>query len=282
MPLWQTRRRTLDLARHGAIMGVLNVTPDSFSDGGRFVDPELACAHALRLADEGADIIDVGGESTRPGAEPVSEAGELARVVPVIERIRARSDILISVDTSKARIAEAAINAGADIVNDITALAGDPDMPRVVRDSGAGVVLMHMRGTPQTMQLDPRYGDVVGEVRDFLRKRFEAAVACGIDPMRMALDPGIGFGKTPAHNRQLLRHCSEFSLGGRPVLIGVSRKAFLGGLVASQDIADRHWPGVALTSLCRELGARIFRIHEPRPHREALRMTESILEGVQP
>jgi dihydropteroate synthase len=261
-------------------MGVLNVTPDSFSDGGRFVDPEFASAHALRLVAEGADIIDVGGESTRPGAEPVNGTEELARVVPVIERIRARSDVLISIDTSKARVAEAALEAGADIVNDITALAGDPDMPRVARDSGAGVVLMHMRGTPQTMQLDPRYDDVVGEVRDFLRQRFEAAVACGIDPMRMALDPGIGFGKTPAHNLQLLRRCAEFSLDGQPVLIGVSRKAFLGGLVGSTDLADRHWPGVALTSLCREFGARIFRVHEPRPHREGLRMTEAILHGV--
>ncbi len=280
MPVWQTRRRALDLAHRGAIMGVLNATPDSFSDGGHFVDPGRACAHALAMADEGADIIDVGGESTRPGAEPVSAEEELARVIPVIERIRDRADVLISIDTWKASVAKAAVAAGADIINDITALSGDRDMRHVARDSGAGVVLMHMRGTPQTMQRDPHYGNVVGEVRDFLRQQFDAAVACGIDPMRMALDPGIGFGKTPGHNRQLLRHCAAFGIEGRPVLIGVSRKSFLGGIVNSTDLADRFWPGVALTSLCRELGARIFRVHEPRPHREALRMTEAILHGV--
>jgi len=260
-------------------MGVLNVTPDSFSDGGEFIDPDRACEHALAMQSEGADIIDVGGESTRPGAIPVTEAEELARVVPVIERIRKRSDVLISVDTCKARVAEAAIAAGADIINDITALAGDNAMAGVAASSGAGVVLMHMRGTPQTMQIDPRYEDVVAEVRDFLRQKFEVAVACGIDPMRMALDPGIGFGKTPAHNRLLLRHCNAFAIGGRPVLVGASRKSFLGQLVASDVVADRFWPGVAITSLCRELGARVFRVHEPRPHREALRMTEAILHG---
>jgi dihydropteroate synthase len=276
---WQTRRRTLDLSRRGAIMGVLNATPDSFSDGGTFLDADAACAHALRMLGEGADIIDIGGESSRPGATPVPEEEERARVVPVIERIRARSDVLISVDTWKAGVAAAAMEAGADIINDITALAGDPEMPRIARESGAGVVLMHMRGTPQTMQDDPRYDDVAAEVREFLRQRFQAAVACGIDPMRMALDPGIGFGKTPAHNHELLRACGTFDLDGRPVLVGVSRKAFLGRIAGSAALADRFWPGVALTSLCRELGARIFRVHEPRPHAEALRMTEAILHG---
>jgi dihydropteroate synthase len=280
MPVWQTRHRTLDLTHRGAIMGVLNVTPDSFSDGGQFIDPDLACKHALTMVAQGADIIDVGGESTRPGAEPVAEAEELTRVVPVIERIRARSDVLISIDTCKAGVAEAALAAGADIINDITALTGDPAMPDVAREAGAGVVLMHMRGTPQTMQIDPQYGDVVTEIRDFLRQRFEAAVACGIDPMRMAMDPGIGFGKTSAHNRLLLRHCGAFGIADRPVLIGASRKSFLGGIVKSADPADRFWPGVALTSLCRELGAHVFRVHDPRPHYEALRMTEAILHGV--
>ena len=279
MPVWQTRRRTLDLTRRGVIMGVLNVTPDSFSDGGQFTDPDHACEHALTMQAEGADIIDVGGESTRPGAQPVAEADELARVVTVIERIRRRSDVLISIDTCKARVAEAAMAAGADIINDITALTGDAEMAGVARETGAGMVLMHMRGTPQTMQVDPRYDDVVAEVREFLRQRFEGAVACGIDPMRMALDPGIGFGKTLAHNRQLLRHCAAFGVAARPVLIGVSRKSFLGLVVKSDDPADRFWPGIALTSLCREMGARIFRVHDPRAHREALRMTEAILHG---
>jgi len=277
MPVWQTRRRTLDLSHRGAIMGVLNVTPDSFSDGGSFVDPDVACAQALKLAAEGADIIDVGGESTRPGAEPVAADVELARVLPVIERLRTQSDILISIDTWKASVAAAAIKAGADIVNDVTGLTGDAAMAAVARDSGAGVVLMHMRGTPQTMQLDPHYDDVVAEVREFLRQQFDAAVASGIEPARMALDPGIGFGKTAEHNHQLLRHCDAFALADRPVLIGVSRKSFLGRAVGSSDPADRFWPGVALTSFCRERGARIFRVHEPKPHREALRMTEAIL-----
>lgn len=282
MPLWQTRRHRLDLSRRGAIMGVLNVTPDSFSDGGRFVDPARATAHGLALVAEGADIIDVGGESTRPGAAPVPADEELARVVPVIGRLRAASDVLISIDTSKAVVAAAAVAAGADIINDVTGLAGDADMAATARDSGAGVVLMHMRGTPPTMQEAPAYADVVAEVGQFLRQRFDAAVACGIDPLRMALDPGIGFGKTPAHNHALLRHCDAFALDGRPVLIGVSRKSFLGPLAGSADPADRFWPAVALTSLCRERGARIFRVHEPRPHREALRMTEAILHGVEP
>jgi dihydropteroate synthase len=279
MPCWQTLRRTLDLGRHGAIMGVLNVTPDSFSDGGRFLDVEGACQHALAMVEEGADIIDIGGESTRPGANPIPEAEELARVIPVIERIRKQSDVLVSIDTCKPAVAAAAMNAGADIINDVTALAA-PRMMEVARETGAGIVLMHMRGTPLTMQIDPRYEDVVTEVRDFLRQRFEAAVASGIDPMRMALDPGIGFGKTPEHNRQLLRHCDRFALEGRAVLIGVSRKSFLGSLAGSNHPSDRFWPAVALTSFCRERGARIFRVHEPRPHREAMRMTEAILYGV--
>jgi dihydropteroate synthase len=275
--LWQTRRRPLDLSRRGAIMGVLNVTPDSFSDGGSFVDPDLACAQALKLVAEGADIIDVGGESTRPGAEPVPADVELARVIPIIERLHAQSDVLISIDTWKSSVAAAAIEAGADIVNDVTGLTGDAAMTALVRDFGAGVVLMHMRGTPQTMQLDPHYHDVVAEVREFLRHQFDAAVASGIEPARMALDPGIGFGKTAEHNHQLLRHCDAFALEGRPVLIGVSRKSFLGRAIGSREPADRFWPGVALTSFCRERGARIFRVHEPKPHREALRMTEAIL-----
>jgi dihydropteroate synthase len=280
MPIWRTRRWTLDLSRHGAIMGVLNVTPDSFSDGGAFVDPDRACAHALAMAEEGADIIDVGGESTRPGAEPVGESEEFARVLPVIERLRAASDVLISIDTCKASVAAAAIAAGADIINDITALAGDPGMLEVARESDAGVVLMHMRGTPRTMQVAPVYDDVVAEVREFLRQRFDAAVASGIDPAQIALDPGIGFGKTPEHNHALLRCCDAFAIAGRPVLIGASRKSFLGRTLGTNDPRHRFWPGVALTSLCRERGARIFRVHDPRPHHEAMRMTEAILDGV--
>jgi dihydropteroate synthase len=261
-------------------MGVLNVTPDSFSDGGDFVNPEKACDHALAMVAEGADIVDIGGESSRPGAEPVSEAEERSRVVPVIEKIRRRSEVLISIDTCKAGVAAAAMEAGADIINDITALNGDPDMAGVARDTGAGLVLMHMLGTPATMQLAPHYDDVVAEVGNFLRQRFDTAVACGLDPLRMAFDPGIGFGKRPEHNNRLLRECGAFAIAGRPVLIGVSRKSFLSHMAGTSHPTDRFWPGVALTSLCRELGARIFRVHEPRPHYEALRMTEAILHGV--
>lgn len=275
--IWDNPRRRLDLTTRGVIMGILNVTPDSFSDGGNFEDPERAVAHALEMEREGAEIIDVGGESTRPGAPSVSEEEELRRVIPVIAALRARSDILISIDTSKSSVALAAMKAGADIINDVTALGGDPEMMDVARDTRAGVVLMHMRGNPRTMQQSPEYDDVVGEVREFLRQRMEAAVASGVDPMRIALDPGIGFGKTSAHNFSLLKHTADFVSLRRPVLIGVSRKSFLGQWKGTREIASRLWSGVALTSFCRARGARIFRVHEPQPHFEAMRMTEAIL-----
>lgn len=277
--LWRVKDRSLDLTRHGAIMGVLNVTPDSFSDGGRFADPQRAVAHALEMESQGAAIIDVGGESTRPGAQPVEEEEELRRVLPVITALRKQSDILISTDTSKARVAEAAIDAGADIINDVTAL-GDPRMAEVAANSGAGVVLMHMKGKPASMQRNPQYEQVVGEVADFLRQRLSRAISCGIAVERIALDPGIGFGKRLEHNRALLNAVGSFTALNRPVLIGVSRKSFLGWLADAEPMADRFWPAVALTSFCREHGARIFRVHEPGPHRDALRMTEAILGHV--
>lgn len=257
-------------------MGVLNVTPDSFSDGGSFLDRDAAVAHALELAALGADIIDVGGESTRPGAESVGIDEEMRRVLPVIRGLRARSDVLISIDTSKAAVAEAAMEAGADIINDVTALLGDPAMPGVAARTGAGVVLMHMQGEPRTMQQSPHYDDVVAEVAEFLRQRIDAAVGCGIAVENLAIDPGIGFGKKPEHNRALLQNLPVLVDLDRPVLVGVSRKSFLAWLGDAPAIEDRFWPGVALTSYCRELGARIFRVHDPKPHREALRMTEAI------
>lgn len=278
--LWRLKDRSLDLTHRGAIMGVLNVTPDSFSDGGRYIDPSAAVDHALEMESEGADIIDVGGESTRPGAAAVSEREELARVIPVIERLRAQSRVLISADTSKAAVAGAALRAGADIINDVTALRGDPRMAEVAAENGAGVVLMHMQGTPRMMQQAPHYGDAAAEVGDFLRQRMAAAIRCGIAVEHLALDPGIGFGKGPEHNRALLNAVDVFAALDRPVLIGVSRKSFLKWLADAEEIAGRFWPGVALTSFCREHGARIFRVHEPRPHREALRMTEAILGHV--
>lgn len=277
--IWKIRRRDLDLTHRAALMGILNVTPDSFSDGGCFTDPGVACEHALRMCEEGADIIDIGGESTRPGAIPVPAEEELRRVLPVIRRLRSQSPVLISIDTSKASVARAALDEGADIINDITALRGDPDMPETARAADAAVVLMHMQGTPQTMQQNPSYRDVVGEVGEFLRQRLQAAVAWGLNPERMVVDPGIGFGKTPEHSRALLATTSKLAALGRPLLIGVSRKSFLGWVAGSSKIEDRLWPGVAVTSFCREQGARIFRVHDVRAHRDALRMTEAILSA---
>ncbi len=259
-------------------MGILNVTPDSFSDGGDYVEPAEAVAHALAMERDGAEIIDVGGESTRPGAARVPVDEEISRTVPVIQRIRAASNVAISIDTSKADVARAAIEAGADIINDVTGLAGDPEMLKVAATSEVGVIIMHMRGTPQTMQSCPEYRDVVREVREFLRQQMDLAVASGIAPMAIALDPGIGFGKNPEHNRELLAACDHLASIDceRPLMIGVSRKSYLSHVSGSTEPADRHWPGVALTSLCRELGSRIFRVHDVRPHHEALRMTEAI------
>ena len=260
-------------------MGVLNVTPDSFSDGGDFLDPEAAVAHALRMEGEGAEIIDIGGESTRPGAEAVEPEEELRRVVPVIRALRARSQVVISIDTSKAVVAHNALREGADIINDVTALLGDSLMPDVAARSEAGVVLMHMQGEPRTMQQNPHYDDVVAEVAEFLRQRVSAAIGYGMAEERIAVDPGIGFGKKPEHNLALLRAIDGLAELGRPVLVGVSRKSFLGWLADAASTTERFWPGVALTSFCREKGARIFRVHEPKPHCDALRMTEAICQA---
>lgn len=258
-------------------MGILNVTPDSFSDGGDFLSHETAVVHAQQMEAEGAGIIDIGGESTRPGAAAVDEAEELRRVVPVIRALRARSEVLISIDTSKARVAGEAVKAGADIINDVTALQGDPAMMEVAGASGAGVVLMHMQGEPRTMQQNPHYDDVGGEIAFYLEQRIRAAEQGGIIAERIAIDPGIGFGKKPIHNLTLLRSLEKFAGLGRPLLIGVSRKSFLGKLADATTIEERFWPSVALTSYGREHGARIFRVHEPKPHYEAMRMTEAIL-----
>ena len=275
--IWRTSRRAFDLTDRGVIMGVINVTPDSFSDGGAFDDADAAIAHGLRLAGEGAEILDIGGESTRPGSEAVPAEEEMRRVLPVIEGLAGRTSAALSIDTSKADVARAALEAGAEIINDVTALRGDAAMTGVAAASGAGVVLMHMRGTPRTMQQDPHYDDVAREVTEFLRGRLEAARAGGIAADRLALDPGIGFGKTAEHNLQLIASLGDFTALGVPVVLGVSRKSFLATAAGCPDIADRDAPTVALTSLGRELGARIFRVHAVRPNAEALRMTEAIL-----
>ena len=260
----------------------MNLTLDSFSDGGRFFNPDAAIAHALQMDADGAGIIDIGGESTRPGAVPVSQAEELARVIPIIEALSGRVKAVISVDTSKAAVARAAVEAGAGIINDVTALQGDPAMMQVAAESGAGVILMHMQGTPRTMQAAPHYGDVVAEVRDFFRQSAALALRSGIDPLRIAFDPGPGFGKTMEHNLKLLRHLSELcpsELPDRPMVWAVSRKNFLGKLIDDMTLIQRFWPTVALTSLGRELGAAVFRVHDVKANREALTMTEAILNA---
>lgn len=262
-------------------MGILNTTPDSFSDGGEFATVGRAVAHALSMEAQGAAIIDVGGESTRPGASEVFDDEELARVLPVIRQIAARRQqgTLISVDTSKARVAREAVAAGAEIINDVTGLRGDAEMLSVAAACSAGLVIMHMQGTPQTMQLDPEYTDPVAEVRDFFEQSLGQCLAAGIDPARVCLDPGIGFGKTVEHNLELLRNLPALRVGGRPLLIGLSRKSFLGKLVGSNRLAARSWPTVALTAYTREHGAEIHRVHEVLPNLQAIRMTEAIMQA---
>jgi len=278
--IWKIREREFDLSRRALVMGIINATPDSFSDGGSFLNPEAALAHGLRMVAEGAEILDIGGESTRPGAQSVEADEEIRRVLPIIQALRRESRVLLSIDTSKAVVARAALEAGADIINDVTGLRGDAEMPALAASSKAGVVIMHMQGEPRTMQLAPLYEDVVREVGEFFRQSLARSVSSGIDPMRIAFDPGIGFGKSPEHNRMLLEKLSAFLEFGRPLLVGVSRKSFLGWLAGSSAMDDRFWPGVALTSLCRERGAGLLRVHDVKPHTEALRMTEAILGDV--
>ncbi len=259
-------------------MGILNVTPDSFSDGGQFVDVDQAVAHGIAMLDDGAGIIDIGGESTRPGADDVSESDELARVVPVIEGITGqRADAVISIDTSKSEVARQSIAAGAVIINDVTGLKGDSEMLSVAAELNAGVVIMHMKGTPRTMQSEPHYDDVVAEVREFFQAQLKSAQAAGISDSAIVFDPGIGFGKTIDHNVGLLRDLKTLTVAERPILLGVSRKSFIGKLIDSEEVADRNWPTVALTSYAREQGIRLHRVHEVKPNSEALRMTEAIL-----
>jgi dihydropteroate synthase len=264
--------------RRGALVGVLNVTPDSFSDSGRYLGVEAALLQGRRLAAEGAAIVDVGGESTRPGSDPVSAEAELERVLPVVEGLAA-DGIAVSIDTSKAVVAEAALAAGAVLVNDVTALRGDRAMAEVVAGAGADLCLMHMLGEPRSMQDDPRYDDVVAEVEEFLAERAEAAVAAGIARERIALDPGIGFGKTLAHNLALLRALPRLARLG-PLLLGVSRKRFLGAL-SGRDIAeDRVAASVAAALYCYRGGAHLLRVHDVRATADALAV-ERALEGAE-
>ncbi|MGN6275762.1 MAG: dihydropteroate synthase [Solirubrobacterales bacterium] len=257
------------------LMGVVNVTPDSFSDGGLYLDPEAAIAHGRELVEAGADILDVGGESTRPGAAEVAAEEERARVVPVIAGLQGVG-ARISVDTSKATVAAAALDAGAEIVNDVTALRGDPEMAALCAERGCGVVLMHMLGNPRTMQDDPRYDDVVGEVRAFLAERLEAAVAAGVPEEGIWLDPGIGFGKTGAHNMELLRRLGELRELGRPLVVGTSRKSFIGRIDGSPP-DERLGGTIASSVLAAVEGAEVLRVHDVAEVRQALTLTAAIL-----
>ena len=258
------------------IMGIINVTPDSFSDGGRYFDTERAIARGLELAADGADILDVGGESTRPGSLPVPEAEELRRVVPVIGALRKRTTCLLSVDTTKAAVARAALDSGADIVNDTSAFRFDPAMPGEVARSGAGVILMHMQGTPLTMQRSPRYGDLLDEISAFLGERIRVAEAAGIPRESIVVDPGIGFGKTFEDNLVLLRRQEVFHELGRPLLLGFSRKAFLGQLLGLPP-EERLEGTIAAAVLSVERGAHILRVHDVGPVARAVRAAEAIL-----
>lgn len=276
--LWKIRGETIDFARGAMIMGVLNVTPDSFSDGNEFFDERRAHEQALRMIDEGAQIIDIGGESTRPGAEEVSKEEELRRVIPVIKKLRAVNEkIFISIDTSKATVAASALNEGADIINDVTAGRSDEGMMAFAAERGAPFIIMHMQGTPRTMQNDPHYDDVVAEVAEFFRQQFALAIKSGIDPMAIALDPGIGFGKTLTHNLELLRNLSRLRIEDRPLVVGVSRKAFLGKLVDAREMKDRLPPTVAMTALLRTGGADVIRVHDVKENVAALRTAEAFL-----
>jgi dihydropteroate synthase len=259
------------------LFGILNVTPDSFSDGGDFLDPDAAIAHAGSLLDEGAHAIDVGGESTRPGADAVAPEDELRRVLPVVRVIlELRPEAVVSVDTYRASTAEAALDAGAGIVNDVTALRGDPRMAKLVADAGCPVVLMHMLGAPKTMQREPCYDDVVAEVRDFLARRAEYAISAGVKPENVVVDPGIGFGKTPQHNLKLLNDLNILVELGFPVLVGASRKRFLGGITGAEDPKDRVFGTVATSVMAYERGATLFRVHDVRANREALEVAAAV------
>lgn len=276
-PPWKLPRGEMDFAGGTRIMGVINVTPDSFSDGGWFEDTKTAVAQGLRLAAEGADILDVGGESTRPGSEPTGAAEEMERILPVIESLAHHCPAVVSVDTYKAEVAQAALEAGARIINDITALRGDKRMAGLAATSGAGLILMHMQGEPRSMQLEPAYQDVVTEVRDFLAAQATLAQQAGVEPTRIVLDPGIGFGKTLEHNLELIRGLPALSGLGYPVMLGASRKNFIGVLTGRQEPSQRLWGSVGVHVLGAALGADIVRVHDVAPLKEALAVCDAVM-----
>ena len=273
--VWAIRGRVLPLADRVHIMGILNVTPDSFSDGGRYLNPDDAIARALGMVEQGADVLDLGAESSRPGAVPIDEEEERRRLLPIVEAVCQRVSIPVSIDTRKASIAERALDAGAAIINDISALRFDARMGAVVAKSGAGVILMHMQGTPQTMQHAAQYADVVAEVRRFLKARVEAAREMGIGPKRILLDPGIGFGKNCRHNLALLNQLETVSMLGRPLVVGVSRKAFL-GKVLDRPVDKRLMGTAGAVAVSIMKGVRMVRVHDVEPIRDVVRIIEAI------
>jgi dihydropteroate synthase len=274
-PLWEAKGRHVVGDRRPRVMGVVNVTPDSFSDGAGIVDQAGAVENGLRLVAEGADLLDVGGESSRPGAEPVPLGEELRRVIPVVEGLADSAGVPISVDTTKAEVARQALRAGASIINDIRGLGGDPELARLLIESDAGVVLMHMAGTPQTMQIDPRYDDVVVEVRDALARRADWVESLGIARSRIAIDPGIGFGKTLEHNLELLRNLGQFATLGCTLLVGASRKGFLERLTG-RPVGQRMTASVVSSLAALAQGARVVRVHDVGPMVDAIKVWEAL------
>lgn len=273
---WQCRGRRFEITIRPLVLGIVNVTPDSFSDGGCHADTVAAVAHGLRLVADGADLLDVGGESTRPGSHPTPLDDELRRVVPVVRGLAARTDTPISVDTSKAEVARQALAAGASIINDVTGLRGDPDMPGVVAGAGAGAIVMHMRGTPATMQANPQYDDVVGEVGAFFAERLDALAAAGVSREAVCLDPGIGFGKGLGHNLELLAGLGAFGRFGRPVCLGVSRKGFI-GTICGRPVPDRMPGSLAVACFTVAAGAaHVLRVHDVGPTRDAALLSDAI------
>jgi dihydropteroate synthase len=276
--VWQVGDRTLAIRRRPLVMGIVNVTPDSFSDGGRYDAPEAAIAHGLALVEQGADLLDVGGESTRPGAEPVPLEEELRRILPVVEALAQQVPVPISVDTSKAEVARQCLDLGARVINDVTALSGDAEMTAVARTFGAGVILMHMQGTPATMQEAPRYDDVVADISRYLDHRYQEAVKAGVAPECLAVDPGIGFGKTRDHNLEILARLNEFGRLSRPVCLGVSRKGFLGRLL--QRPVEERGP-VSLAAVCFAVSrqaVQIVRVHDVAATCDAMTLLAAIDE----
>ena len=271
-------RRKLDLCSRTHLMGVLNITPDSFSDGGRFLDPRDAVEQALMMAEQGADIIDVGGESTRPGADSITVDEELRRVIPVIKRIVKKTDIPISIDTYKSEVAAKALDAGAGMINDISALRFDPEMKKIASRYGVPVVLMHIQGTPRNMQDNPHYDNVIQEISDYLRESIQMAENSGIDEDKIIIDPGIGFGKRLEHNLEILKKLNKLESLGKPILVGLSRKSFI-GKVLDLPLGERLEGSLAALAVAIQNGAKIIRVHDVKESKRAARMVDAILLG---